>query len=140
MFVVWRMADTDVTQKLSYDVFKDFFREYNGIIRERILLRDNAEIEESIPKKDKSCSVYLMMDTTNNFHKIDISNNPKYREHTLQSDKPTIDLIVSKEYPTRLIAEAIESALHKIYNNKRIRGEWFNLDKEDVIHIKETLK
>ena len=132
-------ADTDIAQKLSYDVFKDFFREYNGIIRENSA-EVNEEIEECISKKKKSCSVYLMLDATNNFYKIGISNNPKYREHTLQSDKPTIDLIASKEYPTRLIAEAIESALHKVYNTKRIRGEWFNLEDEDVIHIKETLK
>ena len=87
-----------------------------------------------------SCYVYLMMDTTNNFHKIGISNHPRYREHTLQSDKPTIELLCAKEYPSRAIAEAIESALHNVYANKRIRGEWFNLDVSDVENIKQTLR
>ena len=81
-----------------------------------------------------------MIDTTNNFHKIGISNNPRYREHTLQSDKPTIELLCAKEYPSRIIAESIEAALHKAYANKRIRGEWFNLEPVDIEEIKQTLK
>lgn len=100
-------------------------------------------IEDSIPEeispKDEACYVYLMWDTTNGFHKIGISNNPKYRERTLQSEKPTIELLKAKQYPTRMIAEAIESALHKAYADKRLRGEWFNLSPEDIEHIIETL-
>ena len=80
-----------------------------------------------------------MVDTTNDFHKIGISNNPRYREHTLQSDKPTIELLCCKEFPTRKIAESIETALHNAFSEKRIRGEWFNLSKDDVASIKETL-
>lgn len=71
---------------------------------------------------------------------IGISNNPRYREHTLQSDKPTIELLCAKEYPSRAIAEAIEASLHKVYANKRIRGEWFNLDDVDVYNIRQTLQ
>ena len=93
----------------------------------------------NVNKKDSKCYVYLMIDLTNKFYKIGISNNPRYREHTLQSDKPTIELICAKEYPTRSIAEAIESSLHKVYANKRIRGEWFNLTEDDVKVISKTL-
>ncbi len=126
---------------LSADVLKDFIMKYNKAVEDNIttqLVQDNDESNHSI--KEKTCFVYLMIDTTNNFYKIGISNNPRYREHTLQSDKPTIELISAKEYPTRTIAEAIEAALHKAYGEKRIRGEWFNLSEEDVEYIKETLK
>ena len=37
------------------------------------------------------------------------------------------------------LAEAIESALHKAFEAKRIRGEWFNLSEQDVIDLKITL-
>ena len=86
------------------------------------------------------CYVYLMRDNTNGYHKIGISNKPEYREKTLQSEKPSIEMLACKKFPTRKIAEAIESALHTAYSLQRVRGEWFNLNDEDVAAIIETLK
>lgn len=99
---------------------------------------EELPLEEVSPKQE-ACYVYLMLDTTNGFHKIGISNNPRYRERTLQSEKPTIELLKAKQYPTRIIAESIEAALHKAYADKRLRGEWFNLSPADIEHILETL-
>lgn len=134
-------------KKNSYcyaNVIKDFIKKFNDKVHENIPEEELRNTKKDIDDTDKnnklSCYVYLMIDTTNNFHKIGISNNPRYREHTLQSDKPTIELICAKEYPSRTIAEAIESALHNAYANKRIRGEWFNLEDNDIIEIKQTLK
>lgn len=86
------------------------------------------------------CYVYLMKDTSNGYHKIGISNTPEYRERTLQSEKPTIEMIACKKFPTRKIAESIESALHTAYSQQRLRGEWFNLNDADVAAIIESLK
>lgn len=86
------------------------------------------------------CFVYLMQDITNGYYKIGISNNPEYRERTLQSEKPSIEMIACKSFPTRKIAMAIESALHTAYSQQRLRGEWFNLNDADVAAIIETLK
>lgn len=86
------------------------------------------------------CYVYLMRDNSNGYHKIGISNTPEYREKTLQSEKPSIEMLACKKFPTRKIAEAIESALHTAYSQQRVRGEWFNLDDVDVAAIIETLK
>ena len=49
-------------------------------------------------------------------------------------------MICAKEFPSRKIAEAIEQALHKVYAEERIRGEWFDLSEIDVAMICETLK
>ena len=54
--------------------------------------------------------------------------------------KPTIELLISKRFPSRAMAEAIESSLHKVFASKRIRGEWFNLDNADVDDVKQTLQ
>ena len=86
------------------------------------------------------CYVYLMKDVSNGYYKIGISNTPEYREKTLQSEKPTIELLACKQFPTRKIAKSIESALHTTYGQQRLRGEWFNLNDEDVAAIIETLK
>ena len=81
-----------------------------------------------------------MIDTANGYHKIGISNHPEYREGTLQSEKPTIELVCAKRYPSRVIASAIESALHTAFGEKRLRGEWFNLNEKEVNDIKLTLQ
>lgn len=81
-----------------------------------------------------------MRDNTNGYYKIGISNKPEYREKTLQSEKPSIELVACKKYPVRIIAESFESALHTTYSQQRLRGEWFNLNDADVAAIIETLK
>ena len=128
------------SKNISSIAFQKFIRDFRKVIKENVSSEELEEHENKIISTNNSCYVYLMIDTTNNFHKIGISNNPKYREHTLQSDKPTIELLCAKEYPSRDIATAIESSLHQVYAPKRIRGEWFNLEETDIENIKQTLK
>ena len=125
------------------DVFRAYVEEYMDQIEE---LKAEYPIEFAPALTDlkssianESCYVYLMCDTSNGYFKIGISNNPEYRERTLQSEKPTIEKLCAKEYPNRAIASAIESALHKTYESKHIRGEWFALDVDDVKAILGTL-
>jgi hypothetical protein len=91
--------------------------------------------KDKILNKDDKCYVYLMIDSTNNFYKIGISNKPKFREKTLQSEKPTIEILFSKEFPNRKIAGIFEKSLHLAYNEKRIRGEWFSLSQQDIYEL-----
>lgn len=127
--------------------FKFYFRKYIKALSEcgvNIEVAENkcesaSEVKEALKTRDESCFVYLMKDETNGYHKIGISNKPEYRERTLQSEKPTIVLLCAKEFPTRIIAEAIESALHKAFEDKRLRGEWFALDENEVLDIIKTL-
>lgn len=71
--------------------------------------------------------IYLAIDENTGYYKIGWSKNPSKREKTLQSEKPTIKFL--KTIDGRI---KDESYLHKAFANKRIRGEWFNLDIEDV--------
>ena len=119
-----------VYSKIYVDILEEIGINWHSFTRQ-------SETEKT--ESDEACFVYLMVDTTNRFHKIGISNQPQYREHTLQSEKPTIELICAKQYPTRAIAEAIESSLHKTYGSKRIRGEWFALTEQDVADLKKAL-
>lgn len=119
----------------------DNFKKYVKVYYDAIVKCDGSlkcDIGES-SRIAESCFVYLMHDLANNYYKIGISNNPAYREHTLQSEKPTIELIIAKEFPVRRIAEAFEAALHKTYEAKRLRGEWFRLDSNDVIDLIKAL-
>lgn len=125
-------------------VLGNLINEYLVLVKKNIenhiplLARNEISIKETY--KDKKCYVYLMCDTTNNFHKIGISNKPNYREKTLQAEKPSIELLCAKEFPSRIIAETIERSLHMTFSHKRIRGEWFELDQSEINDIIETLK
>lgn len=118
-----------VFYKDKIDLHNDVREKYSTQISKDKLYKQNAD----------HCCVYLMKDTTNMNYKIGISNKPEYRERTLQSEKPSIEMVCYKLFPSRKIARAIESALHKTYLEKNIRGEWFMLDSDDVLEIVKTL-
>ncbi len=104
------------------------------------LLSDDTEIiptgkatagrSKDVKRESGTVYVYLMVDRNTGMTKIGCSNNPKVRERTLQSEKPTIEMI--GKWPGSM---ALEKQLHKKYKTKRVRGEWFRLtdaDKKDV--------
>lgn len=125
-------------------VFRDFIVKFENEVRRNISETDLQKYEqvEDLGKQgdsSESCYVYLMKDLSNNYYKIGISNRPEYREKTLQSEKPTIELLCSKKYPSRKMAKALESALHKTYSEQHVRGEWFELEEDDVSEIMSML-
>lgn len=127
-------------EKLQIELNK-LFNDYSRLINEikNYEPLSKLEIKDEI-KFTEVCHLYLMKDLANGYHKVGISNSPKYREKTLQSEKPTIELITSKEFSNRKIALAFENSLHKAYENKRLRGEWFEFTEREIAEIKEILK
>jgi hypothetical protein len=124
-------------------VVKKFAQDYISLVNKEIDDYNPIEVKEMTKESarvDDACYVYLMKDLSNGFYKIGISNNPEYRERTLQSEKPTIEMIASKKFPIRKIAESFERSLHITFADKRIRGEWFELTQVDVEHLKASLK
>lgn len=92
--------------------------------------------EESIDmNNDRIKKVYLILDPTNNLIKIGQSFYPNLREKTLQGINPTWDIITAWVAP---ISE--EKRLHNIFKNKNIRGEWFDLNFNDLLDIKNEMK
>ena len=125
----------------SVSTFKRYVNTFKRALQEAGFPFEKATQDVNVTDvKLDPCFVYLMCDSKNGYHKIGISKTPEYRERTLQSEKPTIEMVCAKEYPSRKIAEAIESALHKVFAEKRVRGEWFELNSADVLVLKETLK
>jgi hypothetical protein len=122
---------------------KKFAQDYIASVNQEIKDYTPLEIREPIVASEinnDSCYVYLMKDISNDLYKIGISNNPDYRERTLQSEKPTIEMIASKKFPIRKIAESFERSLHITFADKRIRGEWFELSQVDADHLLTSLK
>ncbi|MDQ6632997.1 MAG: GIY-YIG nuclease family protein [Verrucomicrobiota bacterium] len=76
-----------------------------------------------------------MEDLRNGLFKIGQSQTPEKREITLQSEVPEISL--------RFYIPAHDTAereLHDLFEEKRVRGEWFGLAPEDLLSVIEFLK
>lgn len=80
---------------------------------------------------ERATYVYIMKDEHNGLYKIGKSVNPKYRERTLQSEKPSIKMVFS----TKERDDFSESSLHSEFAEFRIRGEWFDLTPCQVRYI-----
>lgn len=91
-------------------------------------------VRETNPKKFQSnfTKVYVMIDKNTGYYKIGRSVNPKQRERTLQSEKPTIELLFNHDARVK-----DEKELHSIFQEKRVRGEWFDLNGSDLRTIRE---
>jgi hypothetical protein len=74
--------------------------------------------------------VYVMIDKNTGYYKIGRSNNPIHREKTLQSEKPSIELL--HQFYARI---KDEKELHNLFSTKRIRGEWFDLSGSDISKV-----
>ena len=76
---------------------------------------------------------YLMKDSNTGLTKIGKAVDPKHRERTLQSEKPTISLFAVCE-------DNVELELHNKFEDKRVRGEWFNLMENEIEDIVNSYK
>lgn len=88
---------------------------------------EQVKSEKNILEINKN-KTYLMKDNHNNLYKIGYSKTPKFRESTLQSEKPSIKMVKVWDYD-------IEKKLHDLYDEFRIRGEWFKLSKIQIQYI-----
>ena len=105
--------------KLLLDMETEENIEHNNIRKSFI----NSLIQtNTLASKQKT---YLMYDESTQKIKIGKSCNPHNREKTLLSDRYCIYLLAYCEYD-------IESVLHSMYSEYRLRGEWFNLSTNQV--------
>lgn len=84
----------------------------------------------SSQREYKKQKCYIMIDASTNYVKIGKSQNPGHRERTLQAEKPTIKMI-------HVFEDDIEKELHSKFNDRRLRGEWFDLSENEVNELIE---
>ena len=114
----------------------------NNVIRctNQLLRQDNKELTEELTRQQDVCSTikrinknrpkktYLIKENNTSFYKIGRGIKPTIREHTLQRQQPTINVV-------KVWDKDIEKILHKKYSEQRIRGEWFELTPIQVKYI-----
>lgn len=123
--------------KLSDPLYSEIYNDLKSDKRALSLLKTEAETGSSTA--NRVCSVYLMKNLKNGNVKIGISEDPRYREKTLNSEEPDIELLTSKLFNSRENALKIEKMLHLQFSEYRVRGEWFSLDPEDILLITRLL-
>lgn len=92
---------------------------------------------EPFPKRNyqpvtsgKEKYIYIMRNKHNWLYKIGISADPKFREKTLMSSEPSIELLYKWEG-----SEKEERLIHQKFETYRIRGEWFTLNELQLKQI-----
>lgn len=76
---------------------------------------------------------YLILDPFSRLIKIGQSNNPTRRFLAIRNANPYAELFFITE-------EFSESFLHEKFKHKRVLGEWFNLDKFEILEITKSYK
>ncbi len=79
--------------------------------------------------------VYLIQGV--NSYKIGVTNNLRKRMSAFKTANPHIRHVAHTELMDREEAEWMETRLHVLYAEKRIAGEWFELDTLDVFYLIE---
>lgn len=121
------------TAILPQDMKRFFFNE-NECFISALFLRTMTEyiekksVVEVAYKKVSGFKTYIMIDKRTLMYKIGRSKSPSYREVTLQSENPLIELIA-------ICDEDIERKLHKLLKDYRVRGEWFRLTEDQVSKV-----
>lgn len=128
---------SEIAKSAGFDCWGEFLSESSfevveSIMNERFHASANLDLPDTAPKKKKPKHgyVYLMSNKRNGYTKIGFSKNPSFREKTLQSEEPEIEIIFKGK---GTIGD--EAILHEEYCSKRIRGEWFDLDDNDKYKI-----
>lgn len=77
--------------------------------------------------------IYFISQMDTEKTKVGITNNLPRRMRQIQTgnDKP-LSLIGYIEYDTRTEARAEERRIHKLWQTKRLAGEWFDLTETDI--------
>ena len=129
-----RMIATILDQ--SVETYKEAVRirqEKNAAFRPRQFFPDddiNIKYIESEARNEEDAKrhgwLYLMRHT-NGLTKIGKSVQPKVREKTLQAEDPRLEMILCVEGQGYR-----EKALHRIFDELRVRGEWFRLEDRHV--------
>jgi hypothetical protein len=97
----------------------------------------NHQDDDWIITDNKANGVYLIHNPEG-LTKIGIADDPYKRLRVLQTGSAGVLSLLG--YWPCMNAVLVEKQLHKDYKNKCVRGEWFNLDHDDIDSIRERLE
>lgn len=104
---------------------------------ERELKKAIKEISSRFKEQDRiRFQQYIYLIRCGKYFKIGISGNPLKRAESIQTSTPyKTELLYAERFEN---ATEIEKELHQLLKDKRVRGEWFELQKGDFSKIQEV--
>lgn len=100
-------------------------------------------VEEPIPwgeREQTETAVYVIRCNESTFYKIGVSENPHVRLGSLQGGCPyKLTTIMEKWSINADRAHWIEQGLHRVFDERRVMGEWFKLSEDDLEKIGSIL-
>jgi hypothetical protein len=116
---------------VTYDIQKHCQKFIEEILKDdAIKLIATKQLSEKIQQEDIEKENYLYLIYMSGKYKIGFSSNWKKRRTSYKTHSPeykTVYICKSK------IAFLLESELHEMFSDKRINGEWFELNNNDVL-------
>lgn len=131
-------ATSEYRSKLELEIMKVKKELYNQLLNRvgpillearKYDLRHEECARENGIKKQEHFQTYLMLDDEERLIKIGKSHDIYTRMSVI--GKRTLSLIAYADTD-------VEKELHKLYRQKRIKGEWFRLNKDDIDEIIKT--
>jgi hypothetical protein len=85
------------------------------------------EIDANALEPERMHGFIYLIKHQNGLTKIGYSKTPRLREKTLQAEDPRLKMVAVKSGSMRQ-----EKKLHRVFSEKRIRGEWFDLSDREI--------
>ncbi len=92
-----------------------------------------GQSEQSVPSLCGFIYICYVETGGERIYKIGLSKNPVQRMAQHQCSSPMEIMVACCYFTSNMQAE--EKALHEMFGEKRVRGEWFSLDEEDLVVI-----
>jgi len=73
------------------------------------------------------------MESANGLYKIGISFDPMARQRSLATGPVSVELLWARPMEN---VEQVEKEIHRRFQAKRVKGEWFELNEADVEYIR----
>lgn len=136
LFILWLYGGEKKHLKPFYDWFREFMERKKKERKEEMRKERLRELKELKRKKEKPGYIYVIK--AGRYYKVGKARRLGDRVETHQTSNPLeVKLIVEKWVKDY---DSAEEELHKMFDHKRVKREWFKFNRDDIKAIKDFLK
>ena len=142
MFNICSENDTKILKKFDVDENGLYFnkRMENEAIKRRAY--SESRRQSRLKTNEDNVKIYLIKDNDTGYVKIGSSVNPARRFSEMCNQKNPAITVGNRNYSliftSRVVLRSEEAVMHKMFSSKRISGEWFELNNDDINNVRLT--